>query len=419
MNHRILLAAAVGVLAAAATFPATAAIVSGQVDVFEDGTLESWDAGNFRSPNPPVNIATGGPAGAGDSFLRLTSNGSGFAGGKLVAFNINQWAGNYLAADIDSIRMQVNNLGSTNLVLRLILSGAGSLTTQTPITVPAGSGWNTVSFSLAPTNLTGGTFNTIMSGVFELNLVHSPNVISGRSFSPPITAQLGLDNITAVTDAPPVPNWNVDADGNWSQPANWTAVVPNAVGATAVLGSVITAARTMTVDAPITIGRLDFDDASSYTVAGANALTLNAVNGSAQVNVNSGSHTISAPLSLADNTAFTVTPAGSNLSITQPITASTQNVTNSGAGTLTIRRITAAGLSIDDGKVVLAPNSGTSVLNSLVLGSAAENLGAPPVAVTVQAVPEPTSAALLAIGLAAAVSAARYRAGMRKRSFVG
>jgi hypothetical protein len=177
------------------------AVVVGQVDDFEDGTTQDWQSG-ASNPNGPVNVATGGPAGAGDSFLRLTSNGSG-SGGKLAAFCIDQWAGDYLTENVNSIQMQVKNLGATNLVLRLILeneANSQNLGTISPVNLPAGSDWTTVSFSLAAGNLTGGNYATVMSNVTTFDIAHGPSPISVRSSSPNIVAQLGIDNITAVPE---------------------------------------------------------------------------------------------------------------------------------------------------------------------------------------------------------------------------
>jgi hypothetical protein len=193
-----------GVLAVIALLLAPAAcsaVVVGEIDDFEDGTMQNWQAG-ISNPNGPMNVATGGPAGAGDNFLRLTSNGSG-AGGKLVAFCTDQWAGDYLAAGVTSIQMQVKNLGATSLVLRLILeneSVSQNLGTVSPVNLPAGSDWTTVSFSLAAGNLTGGNYATVMSNVTTFDIAHGPNPISVRSSSPNIVAQLGIDNITAVPE---------------------------------------------------------------------------------------------------------------------------------------------------------------------------------------------------------------------------
>jgi hypothetical protein len=177
----------------------SAAVIVGQVDNFEDGTLQNWTAG-ATNPNPPTNIATGGPAGVNDNYIRLLSNGLS-AGGKLVAFNPTaQWAGDYITAGVGAIQMQVNNQGATALTLRLIfVNNVGqSLGTVADVNVPAGSGWTSVSFPLTPANLSGGTFSSVMSSVTELNLVHSPSMITTRSSSPNVVAQLGVDNVTAL-----------------------------------------------------------------------------------------------------------------------------------------------------------------------------------------------------------------------------
>jgi hypothetical protein len=50
------------------------AVTVGQVDTFEDGTTQGWVAGVLGAvhPVPPAN-ALGGPAGANDNYLLLTS----------------------------------------------------------------------------------------------------------------------------------------------------------------------------------------------------------------------------------------------------------------------------------------------------------------------------------------------------------
>ena len=195
--RKSLIVAAAALLGASAD-PAGATISGGQVDTFESGTTQSWTNGGLSNPNPATNIATGGPAGVDDNFLRITSTGTGTAGAKLVVFNGDQWAGNYLDADVDFITMSVNNLGATALSLRLILvGGGGSLTTLADVNVPSGSGWMPVSFALSDANLSGTGVDALNS-VTELNLVHGPSDMVVRSQSPNIAAVLGVDNITAV-----------------------------------------------------------------------------------------------------------------------------------------------------------------------------------------------------------------------------
>jgi len=103
--------------------------------------------------------------------------------------------------------------------------------------------------------------------------------------------------------------WNVNANGNWSAAGNWTPNVPNAVGSEAVFGAIITAPRTVTVNVPITVGRIDFNNANAYTIAGTGPLRINN-GGAASIQVLSGSHTISAPLSFAAGNIVTKTGAG-------------------------------------------------------------------------------------------------------------
>ena len=94
---------------------------------------------------------------------------------------------------------------------------------------------------------------------------------------------------------PVTPTWNVDADGNWSVATNWTGGVPSGAGVSASFLGVITAARTVTVDGPRTVGNLTFDNTNSYTIAGPGPLTLDD-GGTPTISVLNGSHTISSPL---------------------------------------------------------------------------------------------------------------------------
>ncbi|MEX2140108.1 MAG: hypothetical protein WD894_12660 [Pirellulales bacterium] len=174
---------------------------------------------------------------------------------------------------------------------------------------------------------------------------------------------------------PPPPSvWNVDANGNWSSGVNWTVDVPDNAGAIAVFGNKIAAPRVVTADEPINVGRIDFDSAHAYTIAGSEAVTLNTRSFTEQINVVNGSHTISAPVTLADNTTISVSPAANNLSVTGALSANGVTLTKAGAGTLTLNNLRAAGLSIDAGTVAIATNGtsdGTSVLGALSIAGGA------------------------------------------------
>jgi hypothetical protein len=178
--------------------------------------------------------------------------------------------------------------------------------------------------------------------------------------------ELFFNNLQIGQPAPIPTQWNVDRDGNWSGSANWTAAVPNGAGQTAVFGDKITADRTVAVDVPITVGAIDLDNTSAYTLGGSQVLNLDATAGDAKITVVKGDHTISAPLSLPDNTVITTAAVGSRLSITGELNANGVTITKEGAGVLDLSRLTASGLTLSNGLVSLQSSAGTSVVGSIL-----------------------------------------------------
>lgn len=173
------------------------AVSVGMADTFESGSNGGWSMG-AASLNPPVVVGTGGPTGAGDGYLSLTSIGGAFANSRMTVIAGPQWAGDYTDSGIEGITMQVRNSGSTDLDLRLRLAGPASIfaLSTTAVHVPAGSGWVSISFPLAPTDLTGQAVATL-ADVQQLRLFHgSTATFPGER----IVASLGVDNITAVPE---------------------------------------------------------------------------------------------------------------------------------------------------------------------------------------------------------------------------
>jgi hypothetical protein len=180
-----------------------AAVTVGQIDTFEDNTTQNWVVGILGAgdPNPPVNVPTGGPGDAGHHYLLLTSVSTDLSGNKLSVINLTQWTGNYVAAGVGTISMDVNNLGPTDLNLRLFFGGGtpGSPPLHTavstnPVTVRAGSGWTSVDFPIDPASLTAlkGNVLTALTNTIELRIIHNPQ----PTFPPPsVDTQLGVDNI--------------------------------------------------------------------------------------------------------------------------------------------------------------------------------------------------------------------------------
>jgi hypothetical protein len=173
-----------------------------------------------------------------------------------------------------------------------------------------------------------------------------------------------------------IANWNLNANGDWSGILNWRGELPNSSYATANFKSGITAPRTIAVDVPVTVSDMNFDSAQGYTLAGNAPITFDALSGFATVNVNTGSHTISAPVTLSDSVIVAVN-AGANLNFTSTFTATGKAINKDGAGTAQFENVRAAGLNVLNGNVAIrpkgAPNSaaGTSIVNLLAIAPGA------------------------------------------------
>jgi hypothetical protein len=151
--------------------------------------------------------------------------------------------------------------------------------------------------------------------------------------------------------------------------------VPDEAGDRAILGSIITAPRTVTVNRPVTVGHIRFSSSHAYTIATADnavhGITLDVKSGDSLIEVNGGSHVINAPVTLADDAVFTIFNPASQLTIAEPLDNGRVNLTKAGAGTLALRSIRAAALSLNGGTLVLdvrgsADRTGpTSVLGAL------------------------------------------------------
>ena len=173
---------------------------------------------------------------------------------------------------------------------------------------------------------------------------------------------------------PGVPTaWKTSPDHNWSTAANWTLGVPNAMNAAVEFGGTPSPVPPIVVDVPVTLGYLSFNNNNAYALVGIIAITLADTSGAVQINVSNGNHTIAAPLVLTNRTLVSVGPMQSTLSITGPIEATGISLTKVGEGTLALKQLRAAGLSINSGDLVLLPGGGTSSLGQFAIaGSPAE-----------------------------------------------
>jgi hypothetical protein len=142
-----------------------------------------------------------------------------------------------------------------------------------------------------------------------------------------------LDNIVISSDVPTgSPLWAINSAGNWNSATNWyPAAVPNAIGAEASFGGIISTDRSIFADTPVTVGTLRMGNSSSYVIGGAGTLTLQTSTGSALVDVTAGTQKINLPLILASNTTLNVA-GGATLKISDPVTVNPGATLSQGAG---------------------------------------------------------------------------------------
>ena len=175
------------------------AITIGQIDNFQSGTLQNWARGGAP---PPTSEATGGPAGVGDQFIRITSDGSG-SNGKMLVLNNFQWTGDL--SGVPSIAVDLNNLGTSELTMRLSFrdtggAGGGGFITSDSITLAPGGGWQNMVFDLSDLVSIGTLVPqaAFMTNVMQMRILHAPtpSTLLGEE----VAATLGVDNIAAIPE---------------------------------------------------------------------------------------------------------------------------------------------------------------------------------------------------------------------------
>jgi hypothetical protein len=179
------------------------AITVGQTDDFQSGNPQGWGGGTATSF--PAN---GGPNGAGDMFMQLNSGG-----GSLGTRNSTQWAGDYLAAGVTRVDVDLKNSGPDPVSLRFMIFtpgcdfGAGDCTawSQTvPTVLLPYSGWVKVEFSLAEPDLTRVigplSYAASMAQVERVHLKHDPGPPDPPGTQIFVNAMLGVDNVVALPE---------------------------------------------------------------------------------------------------------------------------------------------------------------------------------------------------------------------------
>lgn len=204
------LAAGAAVLGAASFTPA---ITLGQIDTFQDGTVMSWSGGAA-----PTNIATGGPAGAGDRFLRITASTPGGPGSRIGTHNNAQWGGNFALAGVTVIEVDMRNEGAVPLEMRLVLMGqaATQWVSNNANVLPPDNQWHRVTFLIMESQMTqtvgAETFQAVVGNLDRMMFRHDAGAPGNGGTQ--VTSQLGIDNIEALSAATVAPTAYAKLTGN-------------------------------------------------------------------------------------------------------------------------------------------------------------------------------------------------------------
>lgn len=186
----------------AAVAPSAGAVTVLQTDDFQDESQNGWAHGP-PSPFPPeVNLDVG-PGGSGDHSLYVASFGGGGAGGRWITFNrSSRWTGDYAAAGVQALQLDVFNFSGIGLTFRVALIGPGGSFVTDGVFVEDTNQWESISFSLAPGDLVpvaGSNVNLTLSAVNEIRILEnaSPDVLGDV-----VVADVYLDNITTLPGIP-------------------------------------------------------------------------------------------------------------------------------------------------------------------------------------------------------------------------
>lgn len=165
---------------------------------FENGNTEGWThpIGNSNQ----TTLLADGPS---NTVLRVTSSGAGGPGSRLVVPNTtSDWIGDYIAAGITAVTMDLNNTGSLTLSIRLGLSGTGSnrwTSTNAVVLTPGQSGTFRFEINSSALSAAGGSdLNAALTNVTQVRILH--NASAGDFRGANVAGEFTVDNITLAPE---------------------------------------------------------------------------------------------------------------------------------------------------------------------------------------------------------------------------
>ena len=382
----------------------------GNLYVSDNGGQNLYRFDTAGSPTQAAQVVVSGLSGAGN--FAFAPNGdlyvSDFGGGRVVKLDAaTHVTSNFVTANFDPSQGAVVPLQTPDGVLIasngnvlvsdlfgnqvLTFDSQGDLVNQAAVPPPNDSG-----LSNYPGGLTLDRNGNVLLAVLGADYNNSGTVLhfdTSGNLLDPSTFTAGLPGPSDLTIISPQTQWNFNGDGALSEAAKWDPqTVPNGVGLSAVFGdgtsvAVNAASATITIDGAYTLGSilLTNTNGTQFTLAAdgvaGHGITLDNGGLGAAVNATAGSHTISAPLTLADSggTSFYVAP-GSTLTVSGAIGESggSRSLNKAGEGTLLLSGANSfsGGTTVSNGALVLnaagsaavlAPSSSVTVSNSATL----------------------------------------------------
>jgi hypothetical protein len=157
-------------------------------------------------------------------------------------------------------------------------------------------------------------------------------------------------------------NWTLDANSPWNDPAGWTPLgFPNANDDAAVLGSVISAPRTISLTSNIVVNQVVFDSSVPYTIGAVpvgNSLTIAGSSRSAGVDVLQGFHQIQADAQLGTTATIDVA-SGARLTFGVGLAFNGKSLFKTGSGELRIDSVNSTGNGALDARAGVIAGTGT------------------------------------------------------------
>ena len=247
------------------------------------------------------------------------------------------------------------------------------------------------------TPLAGSSFGLFQftSSTGSFSQINLPALSGGLGWNTALFSTSGV--LSVISTGPVVATWNLTGSGSWASAANWLGGIPNGIGAQASFGGgpgILNSPATITVSGAKTVGTIIFNSSSSYEVTGAATDTVTLDNGTAtpSITVLTGSHTLTAPIILAQDTEITanastalaisgVVSGTRSLTLNAPglVTLSSASTytgaTTVTAGTLKVDGSTAAASTVAVGTAGTLAGGGTIGGSATLTGSGAINLG--------------------------------------------